>query len=261
MHGPQSDLSFFLVKKVNYAIQESCLMKHIVMLGLIGLFSSYSFAGNLDCHNYSMTFKNIEYQRIALAKTANNLVNQHYLDQHDYTMLFKTAHNAKRYYLGHWIDQNQAKSYQMSINEYFKTNKIKNFKINDIRTKGSYTSALGEVCVMESKAEYVLMDIPYQMRYDSLYLRHNQNKGRWYLYNYIGIESKKDMTEFFPEFPTNIQLNAVEYNGQNFAEIVEQQSRRYYEYHSIPLSVEAENNIIKTKKRNLSLLRKNGFIE
>lgn len=233
-------------------------MKKVVLFTAALCIAPYSFSASIDCNKYSTTFKNIAYQSYALAKSASYKAYSQYSDRIDYGFLFNAQHSGQRYASGKWQDQAEVEELNQTIYQFQRLGTINNFKLQVSADNGGYQSLKDEVCIVHFKSSYTFLDLKINSEYDVFFVRPIKTE-RWRSFTYLGVESKKDMAEFFPDIPAKIKLSAATYNGKNYAEASDDNVRHYYQYYKLPINAEFEAKLKHSKKEYQEALRKNGF--
>lgn len=235
-------------------------MNKVLLFSIALLCSAQSFSENLDCAKYANTFKNQAYQSYALAKTTSYEEYKKFGQETDYSYLFVAKHPDQLYRSGAWYSEEEALDMSKAVYNLQRLGLIKDFKMQVLAAKGSYQSQYGDVCVMPIKAQYRFLDQDFENDYDAIMVRHPKTK-RWRVFTYLGIEKKKDMAEFFPDFPANIKLAAARYNGKNYAEIADENARYYHEFYGLTMTEEYKTKLADIKRENMKALKENGFLE
>lgn len=234
-------------------------MKKILLLSIGLLCTQQGFSESLDCAKYTNTFKSQAYQSYALAKTTSYEEYKKFQQETDYSYLFVAQHPDQLYRAGTWYSQTEALEMSKAVYNLQRLGLIKDFKMQVMAAKGSYQSKYGDVCVMPIKAQYRFLDLYFDNDYDAIMVRHPQTK-RWRVFTYLGTEKKKDMAEFFPDFPSNIKLAAASYNGKNYAETADENARYYHEFYGLSMTKEYKEKLADIKRENIKALRENGFL-
>ncbi|MDQ8952128.1 hypothetical protein RFH42_04055 [Acinetobacter rudis] len=234
-------------------------MNKVLVLAMTFVVSQQSLGQDLDCNKYSTVFKNQAYQSYALAKTANLDEYRKFLQQTDYSYLFKDKHLGQLYRSAAWYSEAEALNMTKINYDFLRLGIINNFKIQVLPVKGSYQSSYGDVCVMPIQAQYDFLDLHFDSKYDAILVRSPKTK-KWRVFIYLGIEKKQDMAEFFPDFPADIRLSAASYNGKNYAESSYFNVHHYYEFYHLDMDKAFRQRMERIKQENLDALKENGFL-
>ncbi|TCM62711.1 hypothetical protein EC844_12429 [Acinetobacter calcoaceticus] len=222
------------------------------------LVSITASANELRCVDSYPLFKKLDNDSVFLFQHMHFEDMKKFSDKYSYTLLFSAQHPAQTFSYGKWKDKAQAEQDARSFHRFSKS---LNLKVQEYRynsPKLNYISTQGEVCVVPVVFKYTMLEKEYVHEYDMIYVR-NLNAKKWRAFKYIGIETKKDFDEFFPDFPNTVRLSDQKVNGLNYADSGYAMSNAIYQEFDFEITDEVTQGWEKEKQESATLLKNNGY--
>lgn len=173
---------------------------------ITGFFLSTSiYANDFECQNNFVLFENILNEELRHLEQGNVSQLIKFNNKYNYTALFKNNHTNQFYFGGQWIGRDEYESRLIALMDFVKRAdySIEEFKL--ISIKANRLTSTEEICVIPIAVKTLTLGKVEMVNNDLIFIR-SLKENKWRIFAYLDSVKKHDFNEFFPDFPTDIQL-------------------------------------------------------
>jgi hypothetical protein len=171
-----------------------------------------TYAGNLQCEKSYAEFNKYLTDLNNIGKNGDAEQLDKFLEQKEYSRLFKVKHQNQVYYDTDWMDKQE---YQLALQfqeGLMRSDQYQHIKFSLQSPKANFILSVGEICVVPWTSEDKIFNKTYVSQTDLIFVR-DLNTNQWRSFAYLGTEKPEDFKEFFPNFPLALKLSAATANG------------------------------------------------
>lgn len=181
------------------------MIKKLALIITGFLVSPFTYTHNLECQNNFPLFENILKEELHHLEQGDVDQVIEFNNRYNYSALFRNKHSNQYYLGGLWMGRDEYESRLTDVMNVVRSGdySIEEFKL--ISIKADRITPIEEICVIPIEMKILDFGKIEVSTNDWIFIRSLED-NKWRTFTYLDNVKKQDFNEFFPDFPSDIQL-------------------------------------------------------